>query len=122
MPVQISLQDMITTSLALKSNLNVEILDSPSQWPTALFQTSNLTSSKRKISFPDDSVLLPDDEMPSDVTKAISGLQREVVLLRNELNFELWLSRENVKHVGRLNQDRILSKTAEAERQGLVCC
>jgi len=46
-------------------------------------------------------------------------LQREVLLLRNELNFELWSSRENVKHIGRLYQDRVLSKTAEMERQGL---
>ncbi|KAJ7136538.1 pyrroline-5-carboxylate reductase dimerization-domain-containing protein [Mycena crocata] len=50
---------------------------------------------------------------------AISGLQREVLLLRNELNFELWLLRENVKHVGRLYQDRVLSRDAEVERQGL---
>jgi len=39
--------------------------------------------------------------------------------LKNELNFELWLSRENVQHVGRLYQERILSKNAEVERQGL---
>jgi len=46
-------------------------------------------------------------------------LQREILLLRNELNFELWVSRENVKHIGRLYQDHILSRSAEAERQGL---
>jgi hypothetical protein len=58
--------------------------------------------------------------LPSNVIQAISGLQREVLLLRNELNFELWLSRENVRHIGRLYQDQVLSKNAEAERQGLV--
>jgi hypothetical protein len=119
----ISLQDMITTSVALKSNMNVEILNSSSQWPAALFPTSNASSQKGDVSLSSDSSLLPDDdEIPSHVAQAISGLQREVLLLRNELNFELWLSRENAKHVGRLYQDRILSKTAEAERQGLVCC
>lgn len=60
------------------------------------------------------------DELPSHVTRAIASLQREVVLLRNELNFELWLSRENVQHVGRLYQERSLSNNAEVERQGLV--
>jgi len=53
------------------------------------------------------------------VSQAISGLQREILLLRNDLNFELWLSRENSKHIGRLYQDQILMRTAETERQGL---
>ncbi|TRM61869.1 hypothetical protein BD626DRAFT_500788 [Schizophyllum amplum] len=53
------------------------------------------------------------------VAQALASLQREVVLLRNELNFELWLSRENVKHIGRLYQDRTLYRSAETERQAL---
>lgn len=47
-------------------------------------------------------------------------LHRQVLILRNELDLELWLSKENIKHIGRLYQDKILSKSAEAERQGLV--
>jgi hypothetical protein len=58
--------------------------------------------------------------LPMHAVQAISELQREVLLLRNELNFELWLSRENIKHVGRLWHDRRLLQTAESERQGLV--
>lgn len=116
---RISLQDMITTSVALKSNLNIEVVKPSVPWSTALFSTTS--PSQKHTSLPDDSVFLSDnDEIPSHVAQAISGLQREVLLLRNELNFELWLSRENVKHIGRLYQDRILSKNAEAERQGLV--
>jgi hypothetical protein len=63
---------------------------------------------------------IPEDKLPSHVAQAISDLQREVIHLRNELNFEVWLSRENVRHIGRLYQDQILSKNAEMERQGLV--
>ncbi|KAI0934089.1 hypothetical protein AcV5_006053 [Taiwanofungus camphoratus] len=59
------------------------------------------------------------EDVPSHVAQALSGLQREVLLLRNELNFELWNARENVRHIGRLYQDRVLSKTAEIERQAL---
>lgn len=118
----ISLEDMIATSVALKSNLNLEIEPAVSQWPGSLFVASGgspaVPSQPLPLSQP---ALAPaGDEIPAHIAQAISGLQREVLLLRNELNFELWLSRENVKHVGRLYQERILSRDAEVERQGLV--
>lgn len=50
----------------------------------------------------------------------ISSLQREVLLLRNELAYEVWLGRENGRHVGRLYQERVVGRNVEAERQGLV--
>lgn len=107
----ISLQDMIDMTVALKSNLDVEIIHPVSQWPHSLFALpSRLSSGENSES----------KEVPSHIAQIISGLQRELLLLRNELNFELWLSRENVQHIGRLYQDRIVAKSAEAERQGLV--
>lgn len=117
----LSLQDMIDTTVALKSNLDLEVIQPSSQWPYALFANTSGSLSQ-----------LPNDVQPqlselhleqnaAHVAHAISGLQREILLLRNDLNFELWLSRENSRHIGRLYQDRILMKTAEAERQGLVC-
>ena len=129
---RISLQDMISTSVALKSNLDIEILRPSYSWPSGLFPTTISSPSRASISLRPEtdssSLLQPESDghdqsqpIPSHVAQAISGLQREVLLLRNELNFELWLSRENVRHIGRLYQDRILSKNAEAERQGLVC-
>lgn len=127
----ISLQDMISTSVALKSNLDLEVLRPSNSWPSGLFPTATSSPSRGSVSLPPEpesaSLLQPESNghdpnqpMPSQVVQAIAGLQREVLLLRNELNFELWLSRENVRHVGRLYQDQVLSKNAEAERQGLV--
>ncbi|KAJ7632495.1 hypothetical protein FB45DRAFT_912598 [Roridomyces roridus] len=110
----ISLQDMIATSVALKSNLNLEIEPAASQWPESLFAGSGGSPAVPTQPLPSS-----DGDLPPRITQAISGLQREVLLLRSELNFELWLSRENVKHVGRLYQDQILSRDAEVERQGL---
>lgn len=116
----ISLEDMIATSVALKSNLNVEIEPPASQWPGSLFLSGG-SPALLHPALPSEPVHdLTSDNIPSHVAQAISGLQREVLLLRNELNFELWLSRENVKHVGRLYHERILSRDAEVERQGLV--
>ncbi len=115
---RISLQDMVATSVALKSNLNVQIINPTSQWPTSMFAHP---SKEDTLSRPA-SVLSSgsSDEVPPHITQAIASLQREVVLLRNELNFEIWLSRENVQHVGRLYQERIISNNVEVERQGLV--
>jgi hypothetical protein len=65
-------------------------------------------------------VPLDSSDIPPNVMKALSSQQREILLLKDELAKEQWLSRENVKHIGRLFQDKILAKVAEAERQGLV--
>lgn len=128
---RISLQYMMSASVALKSNMDIEVIQPSNTWPSGLFPTAASSPSRGSISLPPESesssLLHPESHghehaqhIPSHVVQAISGLQREVLLLRNELNFELWLSRENVKHIGRLFQDRIMSKNAENERQGLV--
>ncbi|KAG2158333.1 uncharacterized protein EDB93DRAFT_661000 [Suillus bovinus] len=116
---RISLESMITASVALKSNLDVEIEAPTAAWSSLLFPTGSSSPTKRAFDIPSEPNTYNEQQLPSHVAQAISGLQREVLLLRNELNFELWLSRENVKHIGRLYQDRILSKNAEVEQQGL---
>ncbi len=112
----ISLEDMISTSVALRYDANVEILAPTSAWTRRLFHRTDTPREVRGS--PPQST--PKDPSSSHVPEAISALQREVLLLRNELNLEQWLSRENAKHIGRLYHDRVLSKNAEAERQGLV--
>ncbi|KAH9484023.1 Tuberous sclerosis 1 protein-like protein [Psilocybe cubensis] len=113
----ISLQDMIDTTIALKSKLDLEVIQPTSQWPHSLFSAIGVSSPEPNDLPP--MATLEQDPNSLHVAQAISGLQREVLLLRNDLNFELWLSRENAKHIARLYQDRILMKTAETERQGL---
>ncbi|KAG6333959.1 hypothetical protein ID866_5127 [Astraeus odoratus] len=119
--LRISLQDMITTYVALKSNVDVDI-DGPTlaAWPALLFPPGSNSPAKTSVDLPHELGIACDvPNLPNSVAGAISNLQREILLLRNELNFELWLSRENVHHIGRLHEDRILSKNAEMERQGL---
>lgn len=115
----IFLQDMINTTIALKSNLDVEVVQPSSQGTYSLFQTNSIPSSGHVRS--GTQIYEDPDSNAAHVAQAVSGLQREILLLRNDLNFELWLSRENAKHIGRLYEDRVLMKSTEAERQGLVC-
>ncbi|KAF7321577.1 HATPase-c domain-containing protein [Mycena kentingensis (nom. inval.)] len=103
---QISLQDMISTSVLLKSQLDVDVLPTREQWPDGLLNTLPASTVRAHS----------EGQLPQ---QAIAALQREVLLLRSELNFELWLGRENVKHIARLHQTTMLSRDAESERQGL---
>ncbi|KAF9533539.1 hypothetical protein CPB83DRAFT_480311 [Crepidotus variabilis] len=141
----ISLQDMINTTIALRSNLDVEVVHPSGMWKEDLWTTNSIPTSAvaSKAPSPDTSkststassppgmehppstdsthtqMQPKEDSNEAHVAQAVSGLQREILLLRNDLNFELWLSRENAKHIGRLYQDRILMRSADAERQGL---
>lgn len=119
---RISLQDMIMTSVALKSNADVEIDGLPlAASPPILLPPGSSSPSKAGATLPSETASIHGDtSLQGNASEAIASLQREILLLRNELNFELWLSRENVQHIGRLHQDRVLSKNAEVERQGLV--
>jgi hypothetical protein len=119
-PPRISIQGMIATSVALKSDIEVEVVNYPTSWPSTLFLKTLLPASKSPQSESGPSTYLGTDGIPLHISQAVAFLQRELLLLRSELNFELWLSRENIKHIGRLYQHRVLTKNTESERQGLV--
>lgn len=123
----ISLRDIVATSVALKSGIDIEVDVGGSQppWPDLLFFDSLSSPGKRSISLPPKRKTakpLPtrDKEIPDHVAEAISALQRKLILINNELNCELWLARRNVEHIGRLKKECELAKSAEGERQGLV--
>ncbi|PWN53777.1 hypothetical protein IE53DRAFT_294570, partial [Violaceomyces palustris] len=62
---------------------------------------------------------LPMRPSKSDFHSELAFVQRENLLLRNELNFELYLKEQHLRHIGRLHRDRITDTALEAERQNL---
>ncbi|CBX93951.1 hypothetical protein LEMA_P036250.1 [Plenodomus lingam JN3] len=50
----------------------------------------------------------------------IASLQREIMLLRNDLNFERYLKLQHLTHIGQLQRKHIREATAEAETQNLI--
>ena len=50
----------------------------------------------------------------------IAALKREVLLLRNELNFELFVKQQHLQHMGRLHREHVVDSSVEAERQRTV--
>lgn len=61
-----------------------------------------------------------DETMSSETKLLLAGLKREVLLLKNELNFELFLKQQHLQHIGRLHREHVLDSSVEAERQQLV--
>ncbi|KAI7872655.1 hypothetical protein BDF14DRAFT_1716475, partial [Spinellus fusiger] len=55
----------------------------------------------------------------SETRNMVAALKREVLLLRNELNFELFLKQQHLQHIGRLHREHVLDNSVEAERQQL---
>ena len=127
---KISLQDLIATSVALKTGAEINVSDQAPSWPSILFtpppsKSSSTTPSRSNSVDPTESFdtsRSEDDEtrIPAHITETISGLQREVLLLRTELNIELWVKRENVRHIRRLYKESIETKNSESEQLNLV--
>ncbi|KAI9832201.1 MAG: hypothetical protein M1826_002205 [Phylliscum demangeonii] len=57
---------------------------------------------------------------PTDARADVALLQREVLLLRNDLNFERFLKQQHLSHIGQLQRKYIREATAEAETQHLI--
>ena len=117
---RVSVQDILATYHVLKSGVEIDIIDPAPHWPHMLAHSSGTPSFSGSGSTSRASSKESDESIPPHVDEAISGLQRENLMLRTELNYERWLKGENMKRIGRLYEDRILVKGAEDERQGLV--
>ncbi|KAH7395234.1 Hamartin protein-domain-containing protein [Phaeosphaeria sp. MPI-PUGE-AT-0046c] len=52
--------------------------------------------------------------------QTMASLQREIMLLRNDLNFERYLKLQHLAHIGQLQRKHIKEATADAETQNLI--
>lgn len=51
---------------------------------------------------------------------SMAALQREIMLLRNDLNFERYLKAQHIAHIGQMQRRHIQEATAEADTQNLI--
>jgi hypothetical protein len=52
--------------------------------------------------------------------QSMASLQREIMLLRNDLNFERYLKQQHLTHIGQLQRKHIKEATAEADTLSLI--
>lgn len=64
--------------------------------------------------------LSPPPTSPSLQDRNSASLQREIMLLRNDLNFERYLKQQHLSHIGQLQRKHIREATVEAETQNLL--
>ncbi|KAI9696343.1 MAG: hypothetical protein M1820_008185 [Bogoriella megaspora] len=101
--------------------------------PAASTQTSPVAVSRKPVTPSDaaspriDTIVQPRSTKrvspptsPTGNPASIAYLQREVMLLRNDLNFERYLKQQHLAHIGQLQSKNIREATAEAETQNLV--
>ncbi|KAK7537800.1 Hamartin protein-domain-containing protein [Phyllosticta paracitricarpa] len=84
--------------------------------------TENAPTSTRLESFAQALSTNPNSISPAHdrLAQNIATLQREVMLLRNDLNFERYLKSQHLSHIGHLQQKHIKEATFEAETQNLI--
>jgi hypothetical protein len=123
---RVSVREMIATTIALKSGADLEIVDPPGHWlPEPTLLTADVTSPPSSVPLVE-TLAIP--TAPSDAgeglrakaLQAVAILQRESLLLRNELNYQLWLKRGLLQNVARLQQERVAAFKSDLEMQHLV--
>lgn len=114
--------NIVTLHKALKSG--AEVLVGEDIWDAAMEPTpgaavnSDPAAATAKISTNERRIDMQD--LSQETKLLLAALKREVLLLRNELNFELFLKQQHLQHIGRLHREHVLDTSVEAERQRLV--
>ncbi|CAG8665650.1 9630_t:CDS:10 [Funneliformis caledonium] len=111
----ISMKEIMEVHQALKSGADIVVGDDP--WASKIISYSNSLTSNHPISPPENNA--PPLKPTTNIQASVAFLQREIMLLRNELNFEFYLKQQHLQHIGRLHRDHVLDSTVEAERQNL---
>ncbi|KAK9728450.1 hypothetical protein K7432_001053 [Basidiobolus ranarum] len=102
-----SLVDIFKIHKALKQGMEITNWDPWQMLETTQYSTEyNNFSLKYGFSEAD----LTDEEK-------LKFLQREILLLKNEINFETYLKQQYMQQMGRLHRDRMVESTLESERQ-----
>lgn len=107
------LQDMIQSNKAMKSCLNQSLANDS---VPSLSLSHQEPTADRPVEIPGISSPLSQIE----TTPQISHLQRRILILQNDLNFERYLKQQHMAHIGDLRRRRLDEAVTEAETQNLI--
>ncbi|KAH6895271.1 Hamartin protein-domain-containing protein [Thelonectria olida] len=111
------LQDMIQSNKAIKSGLNQSLANdsvpslSLSHQESVADRPSGFSTAQQGISSP---------LSLTETTPRIAHLQRRILILQNDLNFERYLKQQHMAHIGDLRRRRLEEAVTEAETQNLI--
>jgi hypothetical protein len=113
--------NIVTLHKALKSG--AEVLVGEDIWDAGMELTPSVAANDTTATAPSPTATeqtIDSRDMSQETKLLLAALKREVLLLRNELNFELFLKQQHLQHIGRLHREHVLDTSVEAERQQLV--
>jgi solute carrier family 25 protein 16 len=121
---QTPLQDMLISQKSLKGPLHQSLPDESVQ--SLILSPDNVEMQGGSDTFLQSLAQHSIPQSPSmtdslsDPKKNIANLRREILLLKNDLNFERYLKQQHLSHIGQLRRKHVKEATVEAETQNLI--
>lgn len=112
------LQDMIHSNKVIKSGLHQSLANDSVPSLALSHQDSAAEKSSTQLPPPPPAISAPSSA--ADGQTQIAFLQRQLLLLQNDLNFERYLKQQHMAHIGELRRRQVQEAASEAETQNLI--
>jgi hypothetical protein len=116
---QTQLQDLIQSNKAIKSGLH-QTLPNDSVPSLALSQQEPAAEKSigQTMGVPPSRIRSPMSSIGGSTQ--VAQLQRQILLLQNDLSFERYLKQQHIAHIGELRRRQVVEAASEAETQNLI--
>ncbi|KAI8273440.1 Tuberous sclerosis 1 protein-like protein [Colletotrichum sp. SAR 10_98] len=112
------LQDMIHSNKVIKSGLHQSLAND--SVPSLALSHQDSAAEKSSTQLPPPPVAISAPSSAADGQTQIAFLQRQLLLLQNDLNFERYLKQQHMAHIGELRRRQVQEAASEAETQNLI--
>ncbi|KAI8259492.1 Tuberous sclerosis 1 protein-like protein [Colletotrichum sp. SAR11_239] len=112
------LQEMIHSNKVIKSGLHQSLANDSVPSLALSHQDSAAEKSSTQLPPPPPAISAPSSA--TDGQTQIAFLQRQLLLLQNDLNFERYLKQQHMAHIGELRRRQVQEAASEAETQNLI--
>ncbi|TQN73905.1 Tuberous sclerosis 1 protein-like protein [Colletotrichum shisoi] len=112
------LQDMLHSNKVIKSGLHQTLAND--SVPSLALSHQEPAAEKSGSHMPPPLPAISAPTSVSDGQSQIAHLQRQILLLHNDLNFERYLKQQHMAHIGELRRRQVREAASEAETQNLI--
>ncbi|KAH6607794.1 tuberous sclerosis 1 [Trichoderma cornu-damae] len=120
------LQDLIRSNKAIKSSLHQSLANDSvpslalSHQESVVDRPSTTTTTTTTTTLPPPQTHTPVSTGDGSSAAQIAHLQRQLLLLQNDLSFERYLKQQHMAHIGELRRRQMAEAATEAEMQNLI--
>ncbi|KAK2011344.1 tuberous sclerosis 1 [Colletotrichum eremochloae] len=117
-PSHTQLQDMLHSNMVIKSGLHQSLAND--SVPSLALSHQEAAAEKSSSYMPPPLPAVSAPVSVSDGQSQVAHLQRQILLLHNDLNFERYLKQQHMAHIGELRRRQVREAASEAETQNLI--